>query len=114
MTTSTITQTRPRPQIGERVELARYAVSAGERIIHGQRIDGVVRLTDHPADTHGRCYLIERELERDGRGAYAALQALLADYLDQARELDAIPMARSQLNRPNRRPNVPTSRKESS
>jgi hypothetical protein len=114
MTTSTITQTRPRQRIGERVELARYAVSAGERIIHGQRVDGVVRLTDRPADARGRCYLIERELEREGRGAYAALQALLADYLDQARQLDAIPMARSQLNYPDSSCTAPAGRKESS
>jgi hypothetical protein len=32
----------------ERVELASYTVSAGERVIHGQRVRGVVRLVDRP------------------------------------------------------------------
>ena len=68
---------------------------SGERVLYGQRIDGVVRVTDHPATEGGRCYLVERELEQEGPGAYAALQALVADYLDQARLLDEIPMAGS-------------------
>ena len=54
-----------------------------------------VRISDHPATDGGRCYLVERELEQEGPGAYAALQALVADYLDQARLLDEIPMAGS-------------------
>ena len=54
-----------------------------------------MRVTDHPATDGGRCYLVERELEQEGPGAYAALQALVADYLDQARLLDEIPMAGS-------------------
>jgi hypothetical protein len=81
--------------VGERVELARYTVASGERVLYGQRVDGVVRVTDHPATDGGRCYLVERELEQEGPGAYAALQALVADYLDQARRLDQIPMAGS-------------------
>jgi hypothetical protein len=41
MSPSTITETRPSGhQVGERVELARYRISAGERVIYGQRIDG--------------------------------------------------------------------------
>ena len=78
-----------------RVELARYTVSVGERVLYGQRVDGVVRVTDRPATEGGRCYLVERELEQEGSGAYAALQALLADYLEQARQLDRVPMASS-------------------
>jgi hypothetical protein len=94
------TQTRTpatcrRVRVGERVELARYTVGSGERVLYGQRVDGVVRVSDHPA-THGvRCYLVERELEQEGPGAYAALKALVADYLDQARLLDEVPMAGS-------------------
>ena len=38
----------PMPIVGERVELARYTVTGGERILYGQRIDGVVRVTDRP------------------------------------------------------------------
>jgi hypothetical protein len=52
---------------GHRVELARYVVSGGEeRILFGQRVDGVVRVTDVPARGHGRAYLVERGLEHDG------------------------------------------------
>jgi hypothetical protein len=46
----------------ERVELARYTIAAGERVIYGQRVLGVVRLVDVPGAGHGRRYLIEREL----------------------------------------------------
>ena len=34
------------------VELARYTASCGERVIRGQRILGVVRVTDIPAAGH--------------------------------------------------------------
>ena len=64
---TTVTETRRAGQTNERVELARYTVSAGERVIHGQRILGVVRLVDDPASGEGRRYVIERELDRDGR-----------------------------------------------
>jgi hypothetical protein len=72
----------------ERVELARYRVGAGERVIHGQRVLGVVRLVDHPANGRGRRYVIERELTR-----MAELEAIVADYLQQAAIWDAIPAA---------------------
>ena len=97
MSTATITPARPNAQVGERVALGRYSTATSERVIYGQRINGVVRITDCPAGGAGRAYLVERQLERDGAGAYAAVQALVADYLDQARSLGAIPMARSQL-----------------
>jgi hypothetical protein len=54
MTTTTISAHR---QTGARVELARYTVSAGERVIYGQRVNGVVRITDCPAGPTGRAYL---------------------------------------------------------
>ena len=72
----------------ERVELARYSVSVGERVIYGQRVLGVVRLVDHPADGHGRRYIIERELTR-----MAELEAIVADYLQQAATWDQVPAA---------------------
>jgi hypothetical protein len=81
--------------VGERVELARYRVSSGERVLYGQRVHGVVRVADHPATGGGRCYLVERELEQEGAGAYAALKALVVDYLDQAQLLGKVPMAGS-------------------
>jgi hypothetical protein len=72
----------------ERVELARYTVSASERVIHGQRVLGVVRLVDRPANGPGRRYIIERELT-----TMAELEAIVADYLQQAATGDAIPAA---------------------
>ena len=99
MTTPTVTELRRNGNpIGERVELGRYHVSSDERVIVGQRVDGVVRLTDRPRG-RGRCYLVERELERDGHGAHAALNALVADYLDQARQLGDVPMRAGVLRR---------------
>ncbi len=87
---------RTRAGVGERVELGRYTVPEGERIIYGQRINGVVRLVDVPASGRGRAYLIERELERDGHGA---LKALVADYLEQATLHQQVPMAENVLAR---------------
>jgi hypothetical protein len=84
------------PQVGQLTELKRYSVSDGERVLYGQRINGSVRITDRPASGGGRAYLVERELEHDG---YSALKALVADYTEQARELDAIPMASSIVRR---------------
>lgn len=69
------------------VELARYTANCGERVIRGQRILGVVRVSDVPATGHGRAYLIERELT-----SKAELDALVADYLDQAERWNAVPV----------------------
>jgi hypothetical protein len=68
------------------VELARYRASGSERVLRGQRIDGVVRVSDIPAQRSGRAYLVER-----GLTSQAELQALVADYLAQAQRWDAIP-----------------------
>jgi hypothetical protein len=70
----------------ERVELARYTVTAGERVIHGGRVLGVVRLVDDPVSGDGRHYVIERELT-----TMAELDAIVTDYLEQARLWDVIP-----------------------
>jgi hypothetical protein len=79
MTTPTVTETRRNGNpVGERIELARYTVPAGERVLYGQRVNGVVRVTDVPACGRSRAYLVERELEQDG---YGALNALVSDYL---------------------------------
>lgn len=72
------------------VELARYTISVGERVIRGQRIRGVVRLVDIPAGDHGRRYLIER-----GLTSMAELEAIVVDYLGQAAAWDVIPAAGS-------------------
>ena len=88
MTTPTVIETRRAGQTNERVELARYTVSAGERVIHGRRVLGVVRLVDDPASGDGRHYVIERELT-----SMAELDAIVTDYLQQAATWDAIPAA---------------------
>jgi hypothetical protein len=85
---SIVTETRRAGQTNERVELARYTVSAGERVIHGQRVLGVVRLVDNPAAGEGRHYVIERELV-----AMAELEAIVTDYLQQAETWNVIPAA---------------------
>ncbi len=85
---TTLAQTTTERPTNDRVELARYRVSAGERVIYGQRVLGVVRLVDHPARGHGRRYVIERELT-----VMAELEAIVADYLEQAAVWDAIPAA---------------------
>ena len=76
-------------------ELARYHISAGERIVVGQRVLGVVRLTDVPADGRGRRYLIER-----GLTAMAELEAIVTDYLAQAQRWDAVPVEPCWLDPP--------------
>lgn len=63
---------------GERVELARYTTSAGERVVFGQRVDGVVRVTDRPTGS-GRSFLVER-----GLTSKAELDALVEDYVEQS------------------------------
>jgi hypothetical protein len=61
---------------GERVELARYHLETGERVLYGQRIDGAVAVADVPAGDDGRVYLVERHIE-----SKAALDGLVAAYL---------------------------------
>jgi hypothetical protein len=76
-------------RVGERVELARYRISSGERVIYGQRISGRVRLTDRPADGRGRSFMVESDLQLDGNDA---INGLIGDYIEQAGELDSVPM----------------------
>ncbi|MGI8559091.1 MAG: hypothetical protein ACR2ND_12440 [Solirubrobacteraceae bacterium] len=96
MTTPTVTETsRNGNHVGGRIELGRYRTDAGvERVLYGQRIAGVVRVTDVPVDRPGRAYLVERGLEQDG---YAALLALIRDYLDEANQLGVPPMSTTVL-----------------
>ena len=71
---------------GKRIELGRYTISAGERVIYGQRVLGVVRVVDVPAGGYGRRYIIER-----GLTSMSELEAIVADYLRQAALWDAVP-----------------------
>ena len=70
-----------------------------DRVLYGQGFLGVVREVTRraPLASGGRSYLIERGLEEEGANANAALQALIADYLQQASALDEVPMAVSIL-----------------
>jgi hypothetical protein len=44
MTTPTVTEIRRNGNpVGERIELARYTVPVGQRVLYGQRVNGVVR-----------------------------------------------------------------------
>lgn len=71
------------PVIGRRVELARYRTTAGERIVSGQRIDGVVRVIDKPTSPAGRSFLVER-----GLTSKTELDALVAEYVARSIECD--------------------------
>ena len=72
-------------------------MAAGDRVLYGQRVDGVVRVTDVPQEAGGRAYLVERGLEEERADANAALQALIADYLCRASVLDAVQMTENLL-----------------
>ena len=73
------------------------------RIIYGQRVLGQVRLTDEPEHPGGgaRAYLIERCVEADpradGTSPLAHMNAIVADYLDQAQRLQRCPLERASL-----------------
>ncbi len=82
MTTDTAEQTTGRPQ-----RLTSYTADIGERILVAQRVDGVVRISDVPADGQGRSYLVEPEI-----GSMAEIEALVADYTAKAKKLGWVPM----------------------
>jgi hypothetical protein len=88
VTTPTVIETRRAGQTNEPVELARYTISTGERVIYGQRVLGVVRLVDQPTTGDGRRYVIERELT-----VMVELEAIVADYLHEAARWQVIPAA---------------------
>ena len=73
-------------QAGEQKVLASYETDEGERQLVAQRVQGTVALSDIPTD-HGRVHLIERQLS-----SLAELEALVADYLEQARKARRCPM----------------------
>ncbi len=44
MTTPTVTElVRNGNRVGQRVELARYTIPVGQRVLYGQRVNGIVR-----------------------------------------------------------------------
>lgn len=84
----TATATIDRPT-GQRVQLATYTTRDSDepRVVIGQRVDGIVRVTDEPAHGPGRRYVVEPELESKG-----ALDALVEDYLAKAKRIGYAPM----------------------
>ena len=91
LVTATISQpTARRGATNERVELGRYTIPDGERVVYGQRVLGIVRLVDVPATGDGRRYIIERDLT-----VMAEVEAIVEDYLDQAARWQLIPAAGS-------------------
>jgi hypothetical protein len=90
VTAPPVIETRCGGRTNPRVELTRYTISDGEHVIYAQRVLGVVRLVDEPAAGEGRRYIIERELT-----VMAELEAIVADYLEQAATWDVIPAAGS-------------------
>jgi hypothetical protein len=66
-------------------------VSAGERVLQEVTRSGRVNVTDCPISGAGRSYVVEREATADDD----AVCAQVADYLEQARLLDDVPMASS-------------------
>jgi hypothetical protein len=72
---------------GQQVELGRYRVPEGVRVLTGRRIEGVVHIYDFPADHAGLGYFVEK-----GFDSRAELAVLIADYRRQAERLGACPM----------------------
>ena len=80
---------------GARVELARYQLDSGERVLVGQRIDGAVAVADAPAGDTGRVHLVERRIE-----SKADLDGLIAAYVaDSRRRGEPAALYRSPLAR---------------
>ena len=65
-----------RSSCGDERELARYATSAGTRLLVGQRIGGEVRVVDRPAGDEGTVLFVARDVS-----TRAELDALVADYV---------------------------------
>jgi hypothetical protein len=76
------------PRSGPRVQLAVYVTDGAERrLLIGQRINGVVRITDEPDGDYGTRYLVESHLSRKSE-----LDALITDYLINAKRIGYPPM----------------------
>ncbi len=74
-------------QRGDRVELARYRADTGERLLIGQRINGIVHVFDEPAAGDHPAFTVETHLDTNSE-----LQALVTDYLAKAKRLGYSPM----------------------
>lgn len=76
----------------EGAELARYRVTAGERVLMAWGRPGGIEVSDVPVDPGSRGYLVDR-----GFRCAEQLTAFLGDYLRQARSLDACPMGGAEV-----------------
>jgi hypothetical protein len=85
---------RTQPTARNVLELARYRVSSGERVLYSTRAGERLCVFDAPVQPGGARYPVE---ELGGDEAPDALGALIADYLAKAKELDDVPMAASAL-----------------
>jgi len=81
---------RPRRAVRDTVELARYTAAGEERVLRLDRAGALAQISDRPSAGRGRCYVVERDVEDDDPGA---IDALLSEYVGQARQLDQVPMA---------------------
>lgn len=79
MSLTTVPATSRTAHPGARVELARYEVPSGQRILVGQRIDGRVAVIDRPAGTAGRVYLVERAVQ-----SLAELEGIVSEYCERS------------------------------
>lgn len=79
-----------RPKVGQRTEIMRYRAGTEQRVLYRQRVGQSIRITDRPAAGKGRAYLVEADLAQDGE---TAIDAIVTDYLAQARRLGRVPMA---------------------
>ena len=68
---------------GQRRLYAQYRISAGERGLYAQRINGQVALIDAPLDTEGAVYLIERHV-----ASVAELDGLCRAYIEHSLHAD--------------------------
>lgn len=94
MTTTIHPATLNGQRTGIRRELGRYTLEATERILFGQRVDhDTITITDKPATLTAGCrsYTVDALDTSEG---YAPIQALVRDYLQQARRTHRIPAAR--------------------
>jgi hypothetical protein len=87
------TTATPESSTGKPSLLARYTIEEGERILVGQRVDGIVQITDRPLGHPGRPYLVETGISSMGE-----LAALVADYKARAEALGDCPMRVPLLN----------------
>jgi hypothetical protein len=79
--------TPTRRPTGEPEVRATYKCDEGTRQLVGQRIDGLVALSDVPASDVGKVYLVERYVS-----SMAELEAIEADYLALAATLGRPPL----------------------